>query len=108
MAVGKWILRNLASGMARKLTRYEVKQGCIDISGGKRLRNIAKVNAVEISGKVFVSRGIGSCGRVHVPPALLKSVCPREIRIRLAGARIRIELLEGGEQVNEGHCRVDG
>lgn len=94
MAVGKWIHRDLATGILRDLTLYEVKYGNIHISNGKTLRSLVDVNEVEIAGTVFAGRRINTCGRVSVPPTLLKSLRSRKVRINLAGTRIRVGILE--------------
>ncbi|MCX5999009.1 MAG: hypothetical protein NTU41_05290 [Chloroflexi bacterium] len=51
MAVGKRIPRDLATGILKDLTQYEVKHKSIHISNGKRLRSLVDVNEVEIAGK---------------------------------------------------------
>ncbi|MCX5999998.1 MAG: hypothetical protein NTU41_10535 [Chloroflexi bacterium] len=94
MPAGKGIARDLASGVSRKLTPYEVGRGYIYLSHGRDLRNLAEVNEVEIGGEVFVGRRIDAHGAVHVPLAVLRRIGQRKVRISLAGTRIRIELLD--------------
>ena len=94
MAVGKWIHRDLATGITRDVTPYEVKYGNIYISNGKTLRNLVDVNELEIARTVFARRRINTCGRVSVPPTFLKSLRSRKVRISLTGTRIRVGILE--------------